>query len=60
MAKIARILANHGINTKWDGTRLLALEIYTCTDADGNICLGEQWIDVTNFTAKQVYAWLGY
>lgn len=58
--KIARILASHGIDTRQHGTRLFALDSYTYMDADGSICTGSDWVDVTDFTLKQIYGFLGY
>jgi len=56
MRKI-QILKEHGISVKFEGDSTLALEVSYNPDTNEDF---SKWIDVTNWTNKQVYEWLGY
>lgn len=58
--KFKRILDTHGIDTIQHKDKLFALSVYTYTDTDGQTACGSEWVDVTGFTTKQLYNWLGY
>jgi hypothetical protein len=50
-----RILEQHGVQWSTRSGRLFALECYT-----DNGIPGSQWIDVTGFSTRKLYDWLGY
>jgi len=55
LQNMKRIIDNHGIETKLEGTKLIA--------KDEQVVNGElvvQWLDVTKWTTEQVKKWLGY
>lgn len=50
------ILRQHSIEMRTDAGRLMALEVIFA--ADGTDI--SQWVDVSRFSVRQVYQWLGY
>lgn len=54
------ILDAHSIKSIQHKDKLFALSVYTYTDTDGQTACGSEWADVTDFTIKQLYDWLGY
>ena len=59
--EISVILDNHFIShkrstqTSLDNARIQAEEVYTL-----NGVAGSNWVDVTDYTAKKLFTWLGY
>lgn len=58
MDRKIEILTAHGIDWSFDG-RLFAFESATRRIAD-YVADSSQWIDVTDWSIKEVYFWLGY
>lgn len=55
------VLNNHYVSTKLIGTRLFALEESTTFDRKTGISYdSSRWVNVTNWSTKQLYDWLGY
>lgn len=52
-----QILKDHGITTKIEGLCLFALEV--CFNTNTNT-IDQNWINVTDWTIKDIYFWLGY
>lgn len=52
---IASILKQHSINYKIENNRIYAEEVYTI-----NTNVYTNYIDVTGWTHKKLYLWLGY
>ena len=52
---IEKILKLHYVNTMWVDNRLYAEEEYSINGVGTST-----WIDVTDWTRKEVYDWLGY
>lgn len=50
-----KILTEHGIETRVEGNKLLALELSTF---DGHS--HTEWLDVTGWTMDRLLLWLGY
>jgi hypothetical protein len=59
-ASTADILAAHHQDLKDENGRLLVLDKWTQQNADGTTEPAEEWLDVTDWTRRQIYAWLGY
>lgn len=55
IANIAKILDLHYINYNIDNNRIIAEEVYT---KDGKLYIDK--IDITNYTKRELYNWLGY
>jgi hypothetical protein len=51
-----QVLREHGIETRVIDSRLEALDVFNCED--GEPC--EVWLDVEDWTRREIGAWLGY
>ena len=40
--------------------RIYLQEVYTIKNSDGSAVPGEKWVNVTRWTARRLFAWLGY
>lgn len=54
-----QILLSHGIQAKEENGQLLACEEGT-TYKNGTVTPYEDWVNVTAWTLKKLYRWLGY
>lgn len=62
--KMVRLLRDHGIEVvvmpKPEGPRVLTQEVWTTNTGTSNCEVHTQWLDTTDWTAKQLLDWLGY
>ena len=55
-----QILDNHHIAHQTIDGRLLAADVWTGVDEQGNTISGQEWLDVTDYSRKDLMIWLGY
>lgn len=58
--RIESILRVNGVSYAYRNGMLLAEDVYTWTDDDGNVHTGVDWIEIENLSDNEIYEWLGY
>ena len=56
MSATQTLLRKHGIETRLQADRLEALDVMV----DATNCVVTTWLDVTDWTRREVLIWLGY
>ena len=60
-AELVNIAELHGVQHKTEpGGAVYFLEVYTVTDGDGVPRPGAEWVNVTEWSRRRVFLWLGY
>lgn len=64
LARLTNILEEHSASWRLSRDvaeyRLHALEVGNVRRVDGRLETTEKWVDVTEWTVRQMYEWLGY